>query len=127
MSEHAGGARFIQIDAGADLSTGGGTGAQYKALAVGGTIAPSGTTAIGLLQNKPKSGEGATVLYDGPGKGVAGAAIAAGARLIVTTSGYLITAVGAVIPCGRALAACASGATVEGLFDFCSTGVSSGP
>lgn len=117
----------IQLVAGADLNTGDGTGAQYKAVAVGGTIAPSGTTAIGLLQNKPKSGEDAEVGYEGHMKGVAGAAITAGARLIVTTSGYLITAIGAVVPCGRALATCASGATVEGLFNFTATGVSSGP
>jgi len=119
--------RSIQLAAGADLNTGGGTGAQYKAVAVGGTIAATGTVAIGLLQNKPKSGEDAQVGWEGHMKGVAGAAVTAGARLIVTTSGYLITAVGAVAPCGRALATAASGATVEGLFNFAATGVSSGP
>ncbi len=116
----------IQLTAGADLNTGGGTGTQYKAVAVGGTIAALGTTAVGLIQNKPKNGEDLTVGYLGHMKGVAGAAITAGARLIVTTSGYVITAVGAVVPCGRALATCASGATVEGIFDFTATGVSSG-
>lgn len=117
----------IQLPSGADLSTGKGTGAQYKAIAVGGTIAASNNAAMGLLQNKPRSGEDATVGYAGHMKGVAGAAIAAGARMIVTTSGYLITAVGAVVPCGKALTAAASGAEVEGLFDFTTTGVSSGP
>ena len=116
----------IQVVAGADLNTGDGTGAQYKAIAVTGLIAATGTTAIGLLQNKPKSGEDAEVGYEGHMKGVAGAAVVAGARLISTTSGYLITAVGAVIPCGRALAAASSGATVEGLFNFSNAGVSSG-
>ena len=117
----------IQVVAGADLNTGDGTGAQYKAVAVTGLIAATATTAIGLLQNKPKSGEDAEVGYEGHMKGVAGAAIVAGARLISTTSGYLITAVGAVIPCGRALTAASSGATVEGLFNFSTAGVSSGP
>lgn len=117
----------IQVPAGADLNSGGGTGAQYKAVAVGGTIAATGTAAIGLLQNKPKTNEDATVGYFGHMKAVAGAAVTAGARLIVTTSGYVITAVGAVIPCGRALATASSGAVVEGLFDFTATGVSSGP
>lgn len=124
MSAH-GKYESIQLTAGADLNTGGGTGAQYKAIAIGGTIAATGATAVGLLQNKPKNGEDATVGYAGYMKGVAGAAIAAGARMVVTTSGYLITATGANIPCGRALTAAASGATVEGLFNFAVTGVSS--
>lgn len=119
--------RTYQLVAGADLNTGGGTGAQYKAVAVDGTIAATGTAAIGLLQNKPKSGEDATVAYDGFMKGVAGAAITAGARVIVTTSGYLITAVGAVIPCGRAVTAAVSGGIVNILGNFTTTGVSSGP
>jgi hypothetical protein len=127
MSGEFGDAKVIQLIAGADLNTGGGTGAQFKAVAVGGTIAASSTVAIGLQLNKPKSGEDLSVGYSGHMKGVAGAAITAGARLIVTTSGYLITAIGAVIPCGRALATCASGASVEGLFDFTTAGVSSGP
>lgn len=117
----------IQVAAGADLNTGDGTGAQFKAVTAAGVIAASGTTAIGLLQNKPKNGEDATVGWIGHMKGTAGAAIAAGDRLIATTSGYLITAVGAVVPCGRALTAAASGATVEGIFNFANTGVSSGP
>jgi hypothetical protein len=114
----------IQLTAGADLNAAGGTGPQYKAVAVGGTIAAA-ATAIGLIQNQPKSGEDLTVGYIGHMKGVAGAAITAGARVLVTTSGYLITATGANIPVGRALATAASGATVEGLFDFTNAGISS--
>lgn len=124
MSGETGTPKLIHITAGADLNTGGGTGAQFKAVTVGGTIAVIGT-ALGLLQNKPKNGEDASVAYEGHMKGVAGAAIAAGARLMVTTSGYLITATGAVVPCGRALAAASSGASVEGLFDFTVAGISS--
>lgn len=122
----AGSGKFmsIQLTAGADLNTGGGTGAQFKAVAVGGTIAAA-ATAIGLIQNKPKNGEDLTVGYLGHMKGVAGAAITAGARLMITTSGYVIAATGANVPVGRALAAAASGATVEGLFDFTNAGVSS--
>jgi hypothetical protein len=115
----------IQLAAGADLNTGDGTGAQYKALAVGGTIAGTNDLTIGLLQNKPKSGEDAQVGYEGHMKGVAGAALTAGNRLMVTTSGYLVLVDGAQIPCGKALASCASGAIVEGLFDFRTCGVSS--
>jgi len=117
----------LALVAGADLNTGDGTGAQYKAVTIGGTIAATGNTAFGLIQNKPKNGEDLTVAYRGIMKGVAGAAISAGARVIVTTSGYLITAVGAVIPCGKAISAASSGAPVEIIGDFTLTGVSSGP
>lgn len=117
--------RSISITAGADLNTGDGTGAQYKALAIGGTIAATNALTVGLLQNKPKSGEDAEVTWEGHAKGVAGAAISAGALMMVTTSGYLITRTATTLPCGRALTAAASGATVEGLFNFSCTGVNS--
>lgn len=120
----AGSGKFdaIQLVAGADLNTGGGTGAQFKAVAVGGTIAATSALAFGLLQNKPKSGEDASVGYRGHMKGVAGASITAAARLMVTTSGYLITATSGHVPVGKAIATAASGATVEGLFDFSNGG-----
>ena len=124
MSGESGTPKIIQVTAGQDLNTGGGTGAQFKAIAVGGTIAVA-ATALGLLQNKPRNGEDASVAYAGHMKGVAGASITAGARLMVTTSGYIITAAGAVIPCGRALATASSGASIEGLFDFMPAGISS--
>ena len=108
----------LQLTAGADLNTGGGTGAQYKAIAVGGTIAANNASTIGLLQNKPKNGEDATVGYSGHMKGVAGAAITAGNRLKVTTSGYLIAVASNDWPCGIALATASSGAAVELLGDF---------
>lgn len=105
----------IQVTAGADLS---GAASLYKAIAVGGTIAAANNATIGLLQNKPKSGEDATLGYKGHMKGVAGAAITAGLNLKVTTSGFLIVVVSADGSCGKALSTAASGATVEGLFDF---------
>lgn len=108
----------LQLVAGADLNTGGGTGAQFKAIAVGGTIAATSALSFGLLQNKPKSGEDATIGYSGHMKGVAGAGITAAARMMVTTSGYLITATSGHVPVGKCIATAASGATVEGLFDF---------
>ena len=112
----------FQLTAGADLNTGGGTGAQYKAVAVGGTIAATSALAFGLLQNKPKNGEDATIGYSGHMKGVAGAGITAAARVMVTTSGYLITCTSGHVPVGKAVATAASGATVEGLFDFSAAG-----
>lgn len=116
----AGSGKFdaIQLLAGADLSTGSGTGAQFKAVAVGGTIAANNAATLGLIQNKPKNGEDLAVGYFGHMKGTAGAAITAGNRLKVTTSGYLIPVTSLDIPCGNALADASSGATVEGLFNF---------
>lgn len=107
----------ITIAAGADLSA-----ARYKAVAVGGTIAAD-TSAIGLLQNVPgASGRHASVGVSGVMKGYAGAAVSAGARLTVTTSGWLITATSANIDggftVGKALEAANSGDLFKGLFDF---------
>ena len=67
------------------------SGAQYKAITTAGAVAAESDTALGLLQNKPQSGEHASVAMSGKMKGVAGAAIAAGARFKATTSGFLIT------------------------------------
>jgi len=77
--------RTISLVAGADLSSG----AQFKVVAVGGTIAAANTAAIGILQNRPKTGEGASVVYDGHAKAYVGGAVSAGGALKVTTSGFL--------------------------------------
>lgn len=106
------------VVAGADLS---GADKPFKALAVGGTIAATNAAAIGLLLNKPKSGEHATVAYEGELKAWAGAGISAGALLTVTTSGWMITTPGsggASLVCGRALEAANSGDLFRGLFNF---------
>lgn len=111
-------ALLLQLRAGADLNTGDGTGAQYKAVAVGGTIAANNSTAVGLVQNKPKNGEDLAVLYLGHGKGIAGAALSAGDRVKITTSGY-IAAVASGDGCvGKVITAASSGMAVEGLFNF---------
>lgn len=100
----------VTIDAAADL-----TGAQHKVIAVAGTIAPSDATALGVLQNKPESGQHASIAWMGHMKGYAGAAIAAGVRLSTTTSGYLITVTSGSIPVGKNL----SGSVASGdIFDF---------
>lgn len=106
--------RSIAIAAGADLSA-----RQYKVIAVGGTIAANNATALGVLLNKPKSGEAAQVAYAGHMKSHAGAAVTAGDELVVTTSGFLITnatSVSGII--GKAITAAASGALVEFVGDF---------
>lgn len=109
---------LLQLRAGADLNTGGGTGAQYKAVAVGGTIAAANDAAIGLVQNKPKSGEDLAVLYLGHGKGIAGAALAAGDRVKITTSGYAVVVASGDGCVGKVVTAASSGMAFEGLFNF---------
>lgn len=65
---------------------------QHKVVRVTGDLADNNAEAYGVLQNKPQSGEHASVAVSGVTKGVAGAAIAAGASVGVTNSGFLITA-----------------------------------
>lgn len=50
---------------------------------------------IGVLQNKPTSGQVAELDCDGVTKGIAGAAIAAGDKLMVSASGQFLTLAGA--------------------------------
>lgn len=103
------------LTAGADLTA---NASMYKALAVGGTIAANNSTAFGLQQSKAKTGEGVTVGYFGEMKAVAGAAISAGGKLMITTSGFVITATSGTIGIGKALEAANSGDLFRGLFDF---------
>lgn len=94
------------------------SGLQYYAVAIGGTIAANNTAAIGILQNKPESGEEATMTYSGRSKFKAGGAIAANGRVKVTTSGFIVAVASGDGACGKALTAAASGEIVEGIFDF---------
>ena len=103
----------IPVNAGEDIS-----GAQYKAVEIDGTVAATPAVAVGLLQNKPKSGEDATLGYQGRSRYWAGAAVAAGAQLMVTTSGYLITVTSGSATCGRALGAVSSGGIGEAIVNF---------
>lgn len=115
MSVH-GSMKTITVKAGEALS-------QYKAVEVDGTIAASNNVAVGLIQNgDPANGDHVTVGYAGHMKGVAGAAISAGARVKVTTSGYLIAVASGDGSCGKCLTAASSGMTVEGIFDFANAG-----
>lgn len=109
----SGNIEVVGIAAGADLR-----GAQYKAIAVAGTVAAANSAALGILQNKPNTGEGASIAVAGHMKGVAAAAVTAGARLKVTTSGYLTTVASGDGSCGKALVAASSGSTVEFVGNF---------
>jgi hypothetical protein len=60
---------------------------------------------IGVLQNKPGSGEFATIAYAGVGKVVAGAAVTAGDVLTTNSSGRAVTVTSGDMAAGRALMA----------------------
>ena len=106
MAEY-GDLQTITMDAAADISV-------HRYHAVVGTAAGQCNVAslntnsaiMGVLQNKPQSGERATVAYSGKSKMQAGAAIAANAIITCNASGRAITAPNSgVIAIGKALEA----------------------
>jgi len=100
-------------------TTNAGTGAIYKAVnQATGILANNGSDATGILQYVGKSGEHVTQGWDGIMKFTAGATVAAGAQVTVTTSGYFITATQGKYVVGRSLASVASGAVGYGMFNF---------
>ena len=88
-----------------------------------GTVAATGAAACGILQNRPKLGEMATLFYSGESEAKAAGTITKGARLTVTTSGCFTVVASGGYSVGRALAACASGGLVRGVFNFATGGV----
>jgi len=111
---HQGEFQTITLAAGANLS-----GAQYKAVAIGGTIAATSAAAIGLIQNKPAaSGRGTTVAWHGHMKAYAAAAITAGNPVMVTTSGFITNATSLGNQVGKAITTAASGDLIDCICDF---------
>lgn len=103
---------IVTLVAGANLET-----MQYKVVGVGGTIVATADLALGLVVNKPRSGEHVSIEWFGHMKGYAGAAIVTTRGLTVTTSGYIINVTsgdGVSNGIGKSLAAANSG----DLFDF---------
>lgn len=103
------------IKAGADLS---GQASLHKAIAVNGTIAADNSAAIGLLKTLATSGYAVQAAYFGEVKAIAGAAVAAGAKVSITTSGFAITAPVSTNPIGKALEAANSGDYFRAIADF---------
>ena len=108
-----------------------GTGDIFKAIALDdGKPAANGKEAGGILFFGAKNGENVTLGLYGVMKFVAGAAVAKGARVTVTASGYFITATSGSYVVGRCLdTAVGTGAVGTGAFNFLAPsyfGVSSG-
>ena len=101
----------FSLPAGADL-----TAKQYHAVVVNssGAAAAAGANVFvaGVLQNKPNSGQPATVTYGGVSKAVCGGNVAAGAKLTTDSAGKLVTATTGQAVVGTALAAGASGEVI---------------
>ena len=92
---------------------------QYHAVAFDdGKLANNGLEAGGILINKPKSGEHATLVVSGEAKFHAGGAVGAGARVTVATSGWFTAAASGDYIMGRAKTAVTSGSIGTGIFDF---------
>lgn len=104
------------IAAGEDMS---GAGYQFHALALDdGKVAANAEEASGILINKPTSGAASEVAYVGELAYAAGAAIAKGAKLTVTTSGWFTTATSGDAIVGEAKSAVTSGSIGTGFFVF---------
>lgn len=103
------------LTAGEDLS-----GCQYHAVSLeDGQLAAAGYEASGILLNKPASGQHAQVGLMGIMKYAAGGGThTKGARLSITTSGWIKAAGSGDSLVGTALTTATSGSIGVGLFDF---------
>lgn len=106
-----------------------GLGFQFCAFALNDNkVANNGLEAIGILQNKPNSGDHATIAYFGESKFRAGGAISVGDEITVATSGYFVAAsslnpAGVVGKCKETVT---SGSIGTGIFDFTRGGINDG-
>ena len=95
------------------------SGSQYKAVALNdGLVANNGEEASGIIYNKPESGEMVEFHNIGMCKFAAGGAIAKGAKVTVTTSGWFTTAGSLECVVGEAVKAVTSGSVGTGMFSF---------
>lgn len=86
----------VSLPAGADLTT-----KQFLAIKVNSSgqavVAGAGEFAAGILQNKPNSGQAATVAYGGISKAIAGGNVTAGMTVAADATGKVVDAAEAVI------------------------------
>ena len=93
------------------------TGHQFKAVDLSGGVGVNSLISVGILRNKPYTGDHATVAYKGQMKAYAGGAINSGAQVGVTASGFLIS-VATSRYVGIALVSAASGDIFPFVGDF---------
>ena len=90
---------------------------QFKAVDLSGGVGVNSLISVGILRTKAFTGDHATVAYKGQMKAYAGAAIASGAQIGVTASGFLISVVTSRYV-GIALSAAGSGDIFPFVGDF---------
>ena len=73
----------------------------------------AGAGVLGVLDNKPKSGENATVVVAGLTRCFAGATITAGSWITVTASGTATSATSGQYILGKSITGCASGSNFQ--------------
>ncbi len=93
-------------------------GHQYKAIAIGGTLAVDSPQSSGLIQTHTDSGEDGAHRPFGRSRFIAGGAVALGNRLLVTSGGWLVAAASGDTSVGFAEAAVTSGSVGRGVFNF---------
>jgi hypothetical protein len=93
--------------------------AKFHAVSLAGLVVASTSRAAGILVTSTKSGEQASVIYEGATKAMVGGTVTTvGYPLTVTTSGWLIAASSGGAMVGRATVAAASGDLVPVWVDF---------
>lgn len=100
-------------DVGADLRA-----FQYRAVAIGGTLATGPLNANAISCTKVDSGEDGSGLVQGRSFFIAGGAISAGGRMQVTSGGYMTAATSGDTSCGFAEITVTSGSVGRGVVDF---------
>ena len=104
---------YVSMVANEDLST-----AQYKLVNVDGDNGvklrvAAGAPGVGVLDNKPKSGEHATVVVMGLTRAFAGGTVTAGQFVTSTASGTFTNATSGNYIMGKSITGCASGSTFQ--------------
>ncbi|MAH50652.1 hypothetical protein CMI37_32835 [Candidatus Pacearchaeota archaeon] len=105
--------QYITMIANEDLST-----SQYKMVYVDGDNGvklrvAAGAGLLGIVQNKPQSGEHATIVWNGLSRCSAGATITAGSWITVTASGTAVAATSSDYIVGKAITGVASGSLFQ--------------
>lgn len=95
---------------------------QYRAVAIGGTLAIRTYDAVGLIQTRTDSGEEGTIRMLGRGFFQAGGAVTRGARVQVTSGGFMTTAASGDLSCGVCEITVTSGSIGRGVFNFINLG-----
>ena len=95
---------------------------QHRAVDINGTLATHTLDSVGIVTTRTDSGEEGSINVFGRNKFVAGAAVVRGARLKVTSGGFMVTAGSGDYSVGHCEVAVASGYVGRGVFNFVNNG-----